>query len=99
MTKTTMMVMRTTSAHAENTSATWCAEASTSNYLRARGEYDTTPEEKQAINELPPRTRRIQKDDILERLMKRTTSAHAENTASIFPRRLSNANYLRARGE
>ena len=49
--------------------------------------------------ELPPRTRRIQIDDVEEVINRGTTSAHAENTHHWWGQLYHRRNYLRARGE
>ena len=51
--------IRTTSAHAENTSSSRISPLGRWNYLRARGEYGSILLTKLSIEELPPRTRRI----------------------------------------
>ena len=70
----------TTSAHAENTRQhpwppLWCR-----NYLRARGEYLCLQQFCCKLQELPPRTRRIQDQGRTRTQTCGTTSAHAENT-------------------
>ena len=51
------------------------------------------------MSELPPRTRRIQIDDVEEVINRGTTSAHAENTHHWWGQLYHRRNYLRARGE
>ena len=70
----------TTSAHAENTTINLNHHQTCRNYLRARGEYDLDRQIFDFNEELPPRTRRIQKRGNLRIGIRGTTSAHAENT-------------------
>ena len=73
----------TTSAHAENTLEIQRLLLLAWNYLRARGEYTMANTIKDALEELPPRTRRIPgfAQGFLNFLG--TTSAHAENTGRV----------------
>ena len=89
----------TTSAHAENTGVNHLGSGPIGNYLRARGEYYREHDDSESFLELPPRTRRIHRDDLLSVGWQGTTSAHAENTKKEEPRFTSSWNYLRARGE
>ena len=89
----------TTSAHAENTAETGVKCDFCGNYLRARGEYYQNAAHPEDEEELPPRTRRIQRDWVGPENTKGTTSAHAENTSSLGMPRVGPGNYLRARGE
>ena len=71
----------TTSACAENTDV-WCATDECAwNYLRVRGEYLALFLSLCAIEELPPRARRILINNQLRLFHIGTTSACAENTA------------------
>ena len=89
----------TTSAHAENTFLRFYSHARGSNYLRARGEYGANHFASGDSQELPPRTRRILSAASIVRMMRGTTSAHAENTFSEEHAPEPFGNYLRARGE
>ena len=89
----------TTSAHAENTFLRFYSHARGSNYLRARGEYGANHFASGDSQELPPRTRRILSAASIVRMMRGTTSAHAENTAQPQRPTAGPGNYLRARGE
>ena len=96
---TSISILGTTSACAENT--TWPKRGSSQNwnYLRVRGEYDETTVQPVRGGELPPRARRIRSSPQhkIDRLG--TTSACAENTPLLrLPARPS-WNYLRVRGE
>ena len=94
-----VVVLGTTSAHAENTHTIFGGECQGANYLRARGEYDPADHAALTAMELPPRTRRIPAPDGTCAPVGGTTSAHAENTRPRLPRTHSPVNYLRARGE
>ena len=72
--------MGTTSAHAENTGRGTVSYRSVWNYLRARGEYSATSLAAALVQELPPRTRRIHGERVVNHGGTGTTSAHAENT-------------------
>ena len=75
-----LTIWGTTSAYAENTVVWLRSQPGDWNYLRVRGEY-RHPRFRETINlELPPRTRRIQIDDVQEVIHRGTTSAYAENT-------------------
>ena len=89
----------TTSACAENTEARLKHEYSQRNYLRVRGEYARPVHGHTEQSELPPRARRIPPVDIPRSSPAGTTSACAENTASIFDPSGTPGNYLRVRGE
>ena len=89
----------TTSACAENTTASDCAMTPRGNYLRVRGEYIKSLSTPAVPRELPPRARRIRRVTLVFPATLGTTSACAENTISGvwgFPKR---GNYLRVRGE
>ena len=89
----------TTSAHAENTTPPRGSCENPRNYLRARGEYGANHFASGDSQELPPRTRRILSAASIVRMMRGTTSAHAENTSPGLWRIGTARNYLRARGE
>ena len=89
----------TTSAHAENTFEHAFGGQGGWNYLRARGEYLKALEGKPHRSELPPRTRRILKNNVITSPINGTTSAHAENTWVGSNAGRAARNYLRARGE
>ena len=74
------MLSGTTSAHAENTTENKNSTQHARNYLRARGEYVSTPRAGLTWSELPPRTRRIHVVHVALDTSHGTTSAHAENT-------------------
>ena len=90
---------RTTSAHAENTARITSLRGIRRNYLRARGEYIDIGALFLAVEELPPRTRRIQHHSSSVSSSPGTTSAHAENTYPHGWFGKTFGNYLRARGE
>ena len=73
----------TTSAHAENTCAGEVFSLADENYLRVRGEYDDGLPNITAGQELPPRTRRIQRIHVDRTFPLGTTSAYAENTRRV----------------
>ena len=89
----------TTSAHAENTHHQQHQPGQTWNYLRVRGEYRLSPNTVVSIGELPPRARRIHVTGSLPLGNGGTTSACAENTATLANAGLTTRNYLRVRGE
>ena len=70
----------TTSAYAENTWTNKTSWTTCGNYLRVRGEYLLKSKSNDDKGELPPRTRRIQKINIIPLTHPGTTSAYAENT-------------------
>ena len=70
----------TTSACAENTQYANPSGSHAWNYLRVRGEYVTTLEERLDRMELPPRARRILLRSLFQLFCEGTTSACAENT-------------------
>ena len=89
----------TTSACAENTSPAFISMQPAGNYLRVRGEYQSTVLPHHRHWELPPRARRIHLASRCNRHFRGTTSACAENTKH-FPLTLAHImNYLRVRGE
>ena len=69
------------------------------NYLRVRGEYRRAQRISNTMVELPPRARRIHNLRIGTIRINGTTSACAENTGQVGPRRGRWWNYLRVRGE
>ena len=89
----------TTSACAENTLRPTANINRSGNYLRVRGEYNIFRKEESWQLELPPRARRILSAGAVTTLHQGTTSACAENTASMARKRSSKRNYLRVRGE
>ena len=89
----------TTSAYAENTHLHYTLKEFLGNYLRVRGEYLPDPDWVPPATELPPRTRRIQRQALENLTSLGTTSAYAENTCRAFPNGKSARNYLRVRGE
>ena len=89
----------TTSAYAENTLDITAQDEFAGNYLRVRGEYPRTGKVRRTLWELPPRTRRIQALDGIERSLRGTTSAYAENTKNVWHGENCSQNYLRVRGE
>ena len=94
-----LMLLRTTSACAENTLPNFLPCLLHRNYLRVRGEYIIAGEVTTVTRELPPRARRILLNFFSTRQMRGTTSACAENTISP-PQAWSRPwNYLRVRGE
>ena len=95
----TLRSRRTTSAHAENTQSHTVQTGVIRNYLRARGEYDKYFGRKNWKKELPPRTRRILHNLLINFFVSGTTSAHAENTKNYQTAMKATGNYLRARGE
>ena len=70
----------TTSAYAENTHLHYTLKEFLGNYLRVRGEYLPDPDWVPPATELPPRTRRIQRQALENLTSLGTTSAYAENT-------------------
>ena len=91
--------MGTTSACAENTKEIPRHGSGPWNYLRVRGEYLGPQQLRCRGLELPPRARRIPRYAARPDPRWGTTSACAENTATI-PRRIRMLrNYLRVRGE
>ena len=91
--------MGTTSACAENTRACRYLRSLTGNYLRVRGEYKYCSYAVTYPQELPPRARRIHRDNQRGFQNLGTTSACAENTSGPAARYSGNRNYLRVRGE
>ena len=89
----------TTSACAENTVDRVQSWAKAGNYLRVRGEYQTSGLPRKNIVELPPRARRIRNDCPNLFLFWGTTSACAENTPQAGEGLGFGGNYLRVRGE
>ena len=89
----------TTSACAENTGPPEKRAFACWNYLRVRGEYISTGVDEGAWGELPPRARRIHKENVINELGFGTTSACAENTPEMHPVFPPQRNYLRVRGE
>ena len=89
----------TTSACAENTRMWDHIKDIWGNYLRVRGEYPHPSTHATAHVELPPRARRIRLQPLPGQLPPRTTSACAENTASLSSSNGWERNYLRVRGE
>ena len=89
----------TTSAYAENTNHQHPPHDPRRNYLRVRGEYEKVGFRLDAWGELPPRTRRIHAERVINHGRAGTTSAYAENT--LCGRRVGRyrGNYLRVRGE
>ena len=69
------------------------------NYLRVRGEYTRSRGPATCLPELPPRARRIRKEQRNEAINPGTTSACAENTHRREKNRFFSRNYLRVRGE
>ena len=94
-----VVLIGTTSAHAENTQHYSAATGFEWNYLRARGEYAVASAGASRTRELPPRTRRILDQRITSLSDQGTTSAHAENTFQVAADGCHSGNYLRARGE
>ena len=72
--------MGTTSAYAENTPPYGTCAVGMWNYLRVRGEYPTETLDQMFESELPPRTRRIHGERVVNHGGTGTTSAYAENT-------------------
>ena len=93
------MVNGTTSACAENTADTHRQNVSAGNYLRVRGEYSPACLAPLLVSELPPRARRIQRKNHRCDRAPGTTSACAENTATLYLPSIPIGNYLRVRGE
>ena len=89
----------TTSACAENTSASAAASRAAWNYLRVRGEYLSHDSLREIHMELPPRARRIPIHNENASLTMGTTSACAENTNHGYGLIPTQRNYLRVRGE
>ena len=89
----------TTSAYAENTHLHYTLKEFLGNYLRVRGEYLPDPDWVPPATELPPRTRRIQRQALENLTSLGTTSAYAENTCYRGADRCDFRNYLRVRGE
>ena len=75
-----LFVLGTTSACAENTHQTTFLVAGTRNYLRVRGEYQRMNDTNHDLRELPPRARRIPCHRFPAPQRLGTTSACAENT-------------------
>ena len=94
-----VVLIGTTSAHAENTFQVAADGCHSGNYLRARGEYMPPTPAVTGFLELPPRTRRIPRSVWPMVTTGGTTSAHAENTFSRAGALTIHRNYLRARGE
>ncbi len=89
----------TTSACAENTANRVSSNGIGGNYLRVRGEYPSPISMGITCVELPPRARRILRNGLLGPAPSGTTSACAENTATILEPTRPTRNYLRVRGE
>ena len=89
----------TTSACAENTQKCLVPPPFHRNYLRVRGEYDTSDLGAPLAWELPPRARRIPLSIRRHRQPIGTTSACAENTTPPTMPPSPRWNYLRVRGE
>ena len=89
----------TTSACAENTSWVLLRYTFTRNYLRVRGEYPHSCYTPTGFAELPPRARRIPGPALTAGAYGGTTSACAENTATLAATPSCVWNYLRVRGE
>ena len=89
----------TTSACAENTRLLLMSIARWWNYLRVRGEYRSRANLQISPLELPPRARRIRSATLRRCRWSGTTSACAENTATLANAGLTTRNYLRVRGE
>ena len=89
----------TTSACAENTTASKPQSRHPGNYLRVRGEYWRVFAGFCVFLELPPRARRILVCDPFAGSGAGTTSACAENTIAAIVPTSSLWNYLRVRGE
>ena len=94
-----LSVVGTTSACAENTLRYTRENDSHWNYLRVRGEYSIPHDGVGYPPELPPRARRILAKTAVLSVRIGTTSACAENTATLIPPRYRDWNYLRVRGE
>ena len=91
--------MGTTSACAENTNHHGHSRQYPRNYLRVRGEYQSSGHAAGTMGELPPRARRIPLLAHLGAWAEGTTSACAENTGLRAANRYPKGNYLRVRGE
>ena len=89
----------TTSACAENTCVFSSFAANFRNYVRVRGEYQTTALTSRLSAELPPRARRIPRWVPYRKNVRGTTSACAENTGGLGQGSRLWLNYLRVRGE
>ena len=89
----------TTSACAENTTASHAPTPPPRNYLRVRGEYLLLSFWHLLMMELPPRARRIRAREADTGVWPGTTSACAENTGRGRVRCCPAGNYLRVRGE
>ena len=89
----------TTSACAENTKPPPPLDKPTGNYLRVRGEYFTPRKYSAPKLELPPRARRILRENLHLHQTRGTTSACAENTSPHACINSPTRNYLRVRGE
>ena len=89
----------TTSACAENTGMTFFPTRQTGNYLRVRGEYNSSKTLAAKPRELPPRARRIRQKKGVAIVVGGTTSACAENTYASEITPAQTRNYLRVRGE
>ena len=94
-----MLEIGTTSACAENTGLVWGDGSPDGNYLRVRGEYSNATRKGSSGPELPPRARRIQIKIDVNKPLKGTTSACAENTGGTAAPARNRRNYLRVRGE
>ena len=89
----------TTSVCAENTLCKLDGLYSYRNYLRVRGEYNSTLAAWAGRLELPPRTRRIHSLGGAGHRFPGTTSAYAENTKRLGQPWALQGNYLRVHGE
>ena len=89
----------TTSACAENTNHHGHSRQYPRNYLRVRGEYQSSGHAAGTMGELPPRARRIHAGHLWSCFWPGTTSACAENTLICFDGHEAERNYLRVRGE
>ena len=89
----------TTSACAENTLTGDDHASEAWNYLRVRGEYQSSGHADRTRGELPPRARRIRNSLIAFMPSGGTTSACAENTWFVRYFCAACVNYLRVRGE
>ena len=97
--QSSMLLLGTTSACAENTYDALGLKLPKWNYLRVRGEYTTRSGATFVNLELPPRARRIRHPCPTPANHQGTTSACAENTRLSLYHRRSSWNYLRVRGE
>ena len=89
----------TTSACAENTGCQGGCKTWEKNYLRVRGEYNSSKTLAAKLKELPPRARRIPGGRGGNVQIVGTTSACAENTWGLTCCFTHIRNYLRVRGE